>query len=248
MYFVNLVCLGLKLMYFKAILLDIEGTTTPIDFVHKTLFPYSWKRAHDFVQSNLANLQDEIASLHAQHKLDLAKGEFPPPFDEFSVESLTAYLHYLIDNDRKATALKSIQGQIWQAGYQSGEILGEIFDDVLPAFKRWKSEGKEIAIFSSGSVLAQKLIFGYSSSGDLTSYISNYFDTTSGAKREPKSYQKIASKIGFPPVEILFVSDVIAELTAASSAGMNCKLSVRPNNSPIENPLYFESIYSFDEI
>ena len=125
----------------KAILLDIEGTTTPIDFVHKTLFPFARKRIGDFVQTNLLNIQDEIASLHAEHARDLARGEFPPPFDELSVESITAYLRYLIDKDRKATALKSIQGLIWRRGYESGELLGEVFDDVLPAFKRWKSEG-----------------------------------------------------------------------------------------------------------
>ena len=235
-------------MDFNAILLDIEGTTTPIDFVHKTLFPYSRRRVYHFVQTNLANLQDEIASLQAEHTSELAKGDFPPPFNEFSVESITAYLHYLIDNDRKSTALKSIQGQIWQTGYESGEILGEVFDDVLPAFKLWKSEGKTIAIFSSGSILAQKLIFGYSNAGNLTSYISNCFDTTVGNKREPESYQKIAGAMGFPPVEILFVSDVVAELTAASIAGMKCKLSVRPNNTLSESTSKFESIYSFDEI
>ncbi len=229
-------------------MLDIEGTTTPINFVHKVLFPYSRRRVRDFVQTNFANLQDEIASLHAEYTHDLAKCEFSPPFDEFSVESITAYLHYLMDNDRKATALKSIQGQIWRAGYESGEILGEIFDDVLPAFKLWKQEGKIIAIFSSGSVLAQKLIFGYSSAGDLTPYISDYFDTIIGAKREPESYQKIAGALNFPPPEILFVSDVVDELNAASVAGMSCKLSVRPNNPPINNHSAFESIYSFDEL
>ncbi len=235
-------------MDFKAILLDIEGTTTPIDFVHKTLFPYARERVHSFVQTNLPSLQGEIASLHAEHIHDLATGGFPPPFDEFSVESITAYLHYLMDNDCKATALKSIQGQIWQAGYESGEILGEIFDDVLPAFKLWKSEGKIIAIFSSGSILAQKLIFGYSGAGDLTPYISDYFDTTIGAKREPESYQIIAGALNFPPATILFLSDVVAELNAASVAGINCKLSVRPNNPPPENPSKFESVYSFDEV
>lgn len=232
----------------KVILLDIEGTTTPIDFVHKTLFPFARKRMFDFVQTNLANIQDEIASLHAEHRDDLAKGKFPPPFDELSVKSITAYLHYLIDNDCKSTALKSIQGQIWRAGYESGELIGEVFDDVPIAFERWKSQSKIIAIFSSGSVLAQKLIFSYSNAGNLTQYISNYFDTTMGAKSEPESYLRISDALGFSPLEILFLSDSSAELDAASIAGMSCKLSIRPNNPLPENPLEYESFGSFIDI
>lgn len=225
----------------KAILLDIEGTTTPIDFIHKTLFPFARKRMFNFVQTNLADIQDEIASLRAEYMDDLAKDEFPPLFDELSVESITAYLHYLIDKDRKSTALKSIQGLIWQAGYESGELIGELFDDVPIAFQRWKTQGKTIAVFSSGSVLAQKLIFAYSSAGNLTQYISDYFDTTLGAKREPESYLRISDALGFPPMEVLFLSDTIAELDAASIAGMSCKLSIRPNNPLPEKPLDYES-------
>lgn len=232
----------------KAVLLDIEGTTTPIDFVHKTLFPFARERMLEFVRENFGRIQDEIASLHAEHARDRANGETPPPFDETSAESVTEYLHYLIDQDRKSTALKVLQGQIWQAGYESGELLGEVFDDVPNAFQRWKAKGKTIAIFSSGSVLAQKLIFGYSEAGDLTRYISAYFDTTTGAKREAESYGKIADSLGFKPQEILFISDVIVELDAAQRAGMETRLSVRPNNPPIEQPTAHLIIQSFDEV
>lgn len=232
----------------RAILLDIEGTTTPIDFVHKTLFPFARERMLDFVRDNFARLQDEIASLHAEHKHDAQKGEPLAPFDETSAESVAEYLIYLIDRDRKSTALKSIQGQIWRAGYEAGALHGEIFDDVLPAFERWKNEGKTIAIFSSGSRLAQKLIFGFSVAGDLTSFISAYFDTTTGAKKEPESYRKIADSLSFPPVEILFVSDVLAELDAAFEAGMQTGLSLRPNNPPINEPTAHLTINSFDEL
>lgn len=232
----------------KAILLDIEGTTTPIDFVHKTLFPFARERMFDYVTENLARLQDEIALLRAEYARDLSNGAKLVSFDENSIQSTVEYLYYLIDNDRKSTALKSIQGKIWQQGYESGELLGEVFDDVLPAFKRWKQAGKTIAIFSSGSVLAQKLIFGYSVAGNLKNYISAYFDTTTGAKNAPESYLKIADSLGFPPVEILFLSDVVAELEAAVAAGMKCKLSIRPNNPPIEINSQFEIFRNFEEI
>lgn len=232
----------------KAILLDIEGTTTPIDFVHKTLFPFARERMLDFVRDNFGTLQDEIASLHLEHKHDREKGEPLAPFEETSAESINEYLIFLIDRDRKSTALKSIQGQIWRAGYESGALRGEVFDDVLPAFERWKKENKTIAIFSSGSRLAQRLIFGFSVAGDLTPYISAYFDTTTGAKKEAESYRKIAESLSFPPVEILFVSDVIAELDAAFEAGMQTRLAIRPNNPPIEEPTAHLTINSFDEL
>ena len=235
-------------MNYKAILLDIEGVTTPIDFVHKTLFPFARERMLDFVRDNLDRLQDEVASLHAEHKIDFQNGEMFAPFDETSAESIAEYLISLIDRDRKSTALKSIQGQIWRNGYESGELSGEIFDDVPVAFERWKEEGKTIAIFSSGSRLAQRLIFGFSVSGDLTPNISAYFDTTTGAKKEPASYRKISESLSFPPVEILFVSDSIAELDAAFGAGMQTRLCVRPNNPLIEEPTAHQIIYRLDEI
>ena len=232
----------------RAILLDIEGTTTPIDFVHKTLFPFARERMLDFVRENFAAIRNEIEALGVEHQQDVARGEAPPEFDEKSIESIAAYLRFLIDSDRKSTPLKSIQGKIWQAGYESGELKGEVYNDVLPAFERWKQAGKTIAIFSSGSVLAQKLIFGYSTAGDLTKYISAYFDTTTGAKREVGSYCKIAETLGFAPPEILFISDVTAELEAAQKAGMQVKLSIRPNNPIQENAAEFESIENFGEI
>lgn len=232
----------------KAILLDIEGTTTPIDFVHKTLFPFARERMLEFVRDNFGRIQDEIASLHAEHARDRTNGETPPPYDETSAESVTEYLHYLIDQDRKSTALKVLQGQIWQAGYESGELLGEVFEDVPQAFESWAEQGKTIAIFSSGSILAQKLIFGCSNAGDLTRYISAYFDTTTGAKREAESYTKIADALEFKPQEILFVSDVSAELDAAQKAGMQTRLAMRPNNPPLEQPTAHLILQSFDEL
>jgi enolase-phosphatase E1 len=235
-------------MDFKAVLLDIEGTTTPIDFVHKTLFPFARERVGAFVAEHFADLHREIEQLRVEHQQDVARGEAPPAFDERSPASLAEYLKFLIDSDRKSTPLKAIQGKIWQAGYESGALEGAVYEDVLPAFERLRTAGKTIAIFSSGSVLAQKLIFGFSTAGDLTKHISAYFDTTTGAKKEAESYRKIAESLSFPPVEILFVSDIQAELDAASAAGMQTRLAVRQNSALPEAPVAHPIIESFEEL
>jgi enolase-phosphatase E1 len=132
-----------------------------------------------------------------------------------------------MDRDRKSTALKSIQGKIWKLGYQSGELLGVVYEDVLDVFHKWRDQGRVIAIYSSGSVLAQKLIFGHTNAGDLTQFISYYFDTTTGAKKESASYAKIASALGFRVEEVVFYSDSVAEVNAAREAGMLTALVTR---------------------
>ncbi len=229
----------------KAILLDIEGTTTPIDFVHKTLFPYAANNIDNYVGENFAAVSDEIAALKAEHSSDTAYEE---KFDEASPESVAAYLKFLIDVDRKSTPLKTIQGKIWQRGYENGELKGEVFADVPPAFERWQTAGKKIAIYSSGSVLAQKLIFGYSDRGDLTSLISEYFDTTTGAKRDTESYKKIAEALKLAPADILFISDIPAELDAARGAGLTTALTLRKGNAELTEEPTHRIIQSFDEI
>jgi enolase-phosphatase E1 len=236
----------------KAILLDIEGTTTPIDFVHRTLFPFAFERIGEYLEKNFDSVQPEIAQLRAEHARDFESGLDVPPLDETSLEasikSLTNYLHFLIEADRKSTPLKSLQGKIWQAGYEAGELVSEIYDDVPRAFERWKSGAKTIAIYSSGSVLAQKLLFKYTNHGDLTSFISNYFDTNAGHKREAESYRKIASAQSFPHVEnFVFISDVEAELDAAREAGMQTLLAVRAGNAPLAEKSGHQTIHSFDE-
>jgi enolase-phosphatase E1 len=229
----------------KAILFDIEGTTTPIDFVHQTLFPFARERILDYVREHFNEMQDQILQLQAEHALDEDRNLHPPPLEHITVESVTAYLLFLIDADRKSTPLKSLQGQIWKHGYESGELKGEVYDDVRPAFERLQAEGKTIAIFSSGSVLAQKLIFGHSTAGDLTSFISNYFDTNIGHKCEAESYRQIAAAMDLPADEILFISDVTEELQAAKQAGMQTFLSVRPGNFPQNNASNFHTITNF---
>ena len=229
----------------KAILLDIEGTTTPISFVHETLFPYAKARVPGFILDNLSDLKFEIDQLAEEHAND---SEYQNTFDRDSANSVADYLRYLIDNDRKSTPLKSIQGMIWQSGYESGELVSPVFDDVPVSLRQWRADDKTVAIFSSGSVLAQKLLFGHTTHGDLTQFISKYFDTTSGAKGEPESYTAIAAEIEIDPSEILFVSDIAAELDAARAAGLRTSLSARPGNATIKQDCIHPVIESFDKL
>jgi enolase-phosphatase E1 len=153
-----------------------------------------------------------------------------------------------MDQDRKSSGLKSLQGKIWEHGYRSGELKSHVYPDVPPAFERWRRHGKEIAIFSSGSVLAQKLLFAHTGSGDLSRFIGNYFDTTTGAKTDAASYQRIASALALRAPAVLFLSDTVAELDAARSAGMHTALCVRPERPETdgcEHPalVTFESVF-----
>lgn len=232
----------------KAILLDIEGTTTPIDFVHQTLFPFAKAKIDEFTETHFAELKPEIADLKTEYRKDFLDQIYGRDFKETSPESVANYLKFLIDVDRKSTPLKSLQGRIWQKGYESGELRSEMFADVPRAFGRWKADGKQIAIFSSGSVLAQKLIFKYSGSGDLSGFLTAYFDTATGAKREPESYRRIAEKLGFEAREIMFVSDILAELDAARDAGFQTALAVREGNGQIAEDFTHRSVDSFDEL
>ncbi len=159
---------------------------------------------------------------------------------------MTNYLKFLIEVDRKSTSLKSIQGKIWQAGYESGELKSVMFEDVPQAFERWKREGKTIAIFSSGSVLAQKLIFKYSNFGDLSGFIDDYFDTNVGAKKESQSFENIAGKLRVRNGEILFISDISEELNAARKAGLEAFLCIREGNASVSDNHGYQIIFSFD--
>lgn len=229
----------------KAILLDIEGTTTPIDFVHKVLFPYAKEHVGKYVETHFGELSAEIAQLVDESSHDAT---YTVPVDPTEPGSISAYLEHLISVDRKSTPLKSIQGAIWKNGYESGELRSIVYDDVPPALQTWTAEGKLIAIYSSGSVLAQKLLFGYTDHGDLTHLISRYFDTNIGHKRETGSYLAIAEVLNLDARDILFVSDIAAELDAASQAGFQTALAVRPGNAPIETESPHGSIQTFAEL
>lgn len=229
----------------KAILLDIEGTTTPIDFVHKVLFPYAKERVGKYVEMHFGELSTEIAQLVDESSHDET---YTIPVDPTEPGSVSAYLEHLISVDRKSTPLKAIQGSIWMLGYESGELKSIVYEDVPTAFERWSADGKTVAIYSSGSVLAQKLLFGYTDHGDLTTYISAYFDTNIGHKREAASYQAIAKELNLSAEDILFLSDIPEELAAASDAGYQTRLVVRPGNAEHHAAERFTTITSFDEL
>ena len=161
--------------------------------------------------------------------------------------SAAAYGAWLIDRDSKCSALKSLQGKIWQEGYRTGDLRGEVYPDVPPALARWSRQGKIICIFSSGSVLAQKLLFSSTAAGDLTGFLRAYFDTTTGPKNAPESYLRIAEAVALEPPAILFISDVAKELDAARDAGMQTALCVRTKSTePVAGT--HRVISSFDEI
>jgi enolase-phosphatase E1 len=236
-------------------LLDIEGTTTPIDFVYRILFPYARAHAEAYLAMHRSSpdLQADIAGLLAENGEDTRKGLNPPSLnvsvDRVPLDELVTYVHWLMDRDRKSTPLKSLQGKIWEEGYKRGELRGQVFQDVPRALARWREQQKEIYIYSSGSVLAQKLLFSNTAeAGDLTPFISSYFDTSIGLKKDAESYRRIAGAVGKSPSEILFVSDVSAELDAAATIGLDVILCVRPGNVNPTTPSSHRIIQSFDEL
>lgn len=229
----------------KAILLDIEGTTTPIAFVHDVLFPFAKVRIGKFVETHFDALRNEIEQIVDESATD---NTYTVPVDPTEPGSVSAYLEFLIDSDRKSTPLKTIQGKIWEAGYISGELMSPVFADVPGAFSRWKDAGTTIAIYSSGSVLAQQLLFRHTDHGDLTPFISAYFDTNVGGKRDAESYANIARDLEFHPREIVFCSDVPAELDAADASGLLTALVVRPGNAPVEDAGSRRVVTTFDDL
>jgi len=231
----------------SALLLDVEGTTTPVDFVYRVLFPYAHARIAEYLARSFdrADVRDDVRGLGQEHAADVAAGRRPPAWAE-TPEAATAYARWLMDQDRKATALKSLQGRIWEEGFRAGALAGQVYEDVPRAFERWTKAGRTIAIFSSGSVLAQKLLFAYSNAGDLTPHLRGYFDTTTGAKREAESYRRIAAELLFDPASILFASDVAAELDAARAARLDTALCVREGPAPAASA--HRVIRTFDDL
>ncbi|MDZ4730617.1 MAG: acireductone synthase [Xanthomonadales bacterium] len=201
----------------RAIVTDIEGTTSSLSFVKDVLFPYARDRLPGFVrehgqESNVRKLLLQVSEV-AGKELD----------DEQAVEQLRQW----IDEDRKVTPLKALQGLIWEAGYRDGDFTGHVYADAAEYLRRWHEQGLRLYVYSSGSVYAQKLLFGHSDAGDLTPLFSGYFDTQVGAKQESGSYRAIAERIDLPADEILFLSDIEAELDAATEAGINTCWLVR---------------------
>ncbi|HSB26233.1 MAG TPA: acireductone synthase, partial [Pyrinomonadaceae bacterium] len=221
---------------YRAVLLDIEGTVTPISFVHDTLFPYARSHLKSFLVKSfdLPEVHADLSTLSEEQATDAEEFRQPAiPRDGGKTETIAAtvtYVNHLIDLDRKSPGLKSLQGKIWKAGYDDGSLKSPVYADVVNFFESWHKAGISINIFSSGSVLAQRLLFANTDAGDLTPYINHYFDTNVGKKVEAQSYQRIAAELILPAPEIVFISDVVAELDAARMANLQPLLCIRPGN------------------
>jgi enolase-phosphatase E1 len=205
----------------KYILMDIEGTTTSISFVHDVLFPFAKSKLTNYV--NLHNELDHVKNVLAETKKTVLLETNQNIDDQKAIAQLISW----IEEDRKHHALKEIQGFIWSEGYKSGELKGHVYPEVPMMLKKWNDSGITLGIYSSGSIAAQKVLFGYSICGDLNGNISHNFDTTIGNKREISSYQNITKAIGLNPESILFLSDISEELDAAKAAGLKTIQLVR---------------------
>lgn len=205
-------------MTIKAILTDIEGTTTDINFVHKVLFPYAYEHLPGYLRSHADDEAVQSILTEAREVL----GQLDADLETL----ISAFLNW-IEQDKKVTVLKNLQGLIWVNGYENQDFTGHLYDDAYEYLQRWQQQGIGLYVFSSGSVKAQKLLFGHSDFGDLTPLFSGYYDTHIGHKREASAYRKITDDIGLPATEILFLSDIVEELDAAREAGMATVLLAR---------------------
>ncbi len=234
----------------QLVLLDIEGTTSDIAFVRDVLFPYARREVRAFLGSN-ASLPSLRAALDRMAQ-DAAAADLsawcPYPFpSDAAADWICNAVHRLMDTDSKSTGLKALQGLLWEAGYRDGTLRAHVYPEVPAALERWKKNGLQLAIYSSGSIAAQRLFFGHSIAGDLTPLFSRFFDTTSGPKRSVESYRNIARSLDRDAARLLFLSDIPEELDAAKSAGFSTGLVVRPGNATVLAPAH-PVITSFDEL
>ena len=206
----------------KFVLMDIEGTTTSVSFVYDVLFPYFQNNIQRLEKvKNLKQVQQAF-----EHVKEIVKNE--ENIELLTDQEIIDKLLIWSKEDRKVTPLKTLQGVLWQTGYKTGELVGHVYQEVPVKLMEWKNKGFRMGIFSSGSVAAQKLLFGYTATGDLNRYLEHYFDTKTGPKREVNTYREIARKINFEPQHILFLSDIIEELEAAKQAGFQTIQLIRP--------------------
>ncbi|APS31243.1 acireductone synthase [Pectobacterium sp. CHL-2024] len=220
----------------KAIVTDIEGTTSDIRFVHSVLFPYARERLADTVRQHGSD--PEIAQA-----LNALRQELGQP--DADSETLITALNQFMDEDRKSTALKQLQGIIWRTGYRNGDFQGHLYPEVAEQLAAWQQQGLRLYVYSSGSVEAQQLLFGYSNAGDLRPLFSDYFDTRVGAKRETGSYRTIAQAIGLPAEQLLFLSDIRQELDAAQEAGWHTCQLIRDDADSVSR---HRQVARFDQI
>lgn len=241
------------------VLLDIEGTTSSISFVHDEMFPFARDHARQYLVDNwqsdtrfesLQLLFEDVA--RAQPSLRTIQDWLPAGDVAAQVDFVDQHIAALIEQDSKSTGLKNLQGRIWKQGFESGQLKAHVYDDVPGQLRAWKAAGIDLRVYSSGSIAAQKLFFQHSTAGSLLDVFSGHYDTTTGAKQVGASYEQIAneikSELGCSPGRIVFVSDVVAELRAAATAGLQCVASVRPGNAEITEELFCPEITSFRDL
>ncbi|ELR99657.1 acireductone synthase [Gloeocapsa sp. PCC 73106] len=209
----------------RAIVTDIEGTTSSLSFVKDILFPYARAKIGPYLRANRENQA-------IQEQLDGVRSITNKP--NLSLEEIISQLIQWIDEDQKITPLKTIQGLLWEEGYQRGDYQGHIYPDAVTMLRKWYQDNIPLYVYSSGSVYAQKLLFAHTAYGDLTSLFQGYFDTKIGAKTETESYDKIAQTLNIPPGQILFLSDRLEELDAAKQAGFQTRWLVREGLNELE--------------
>lgn len=236
----------MKLSQVECVLLDIEGTVSPVSYVYDVLFPFARRYASDFLNKNF----DDPAVIKAVDFMARDAGftnskEWLATGDPIQV--VLSEVNRLMDADIKATGLKELQGIIWKDGYDSGVLMSELFADVPDALSSWDQDGKNISIYSSGSIGAQKIFFTYTKFGDMSKYLDSHFDTTSGGKKEATSYKTISQALTFMPEKILFLSDITDELDAAAEAGLQTALVIRDGNAPQRQNAH-QSIKSLAEL
>ena len=229
----------------RGVLTDIEGTTTPISFVHDVLFPYAEVRLEEACARAVSEpaIATAVEQLKKEHRQEADTGMGSAAFADGA-----PYAKWLMAQDRKSTGLKMLQGLIWQAGYFDGSLKAQVYDDVPPMLSAWRQAGLRLRVYSSGSVLAQKLLFGHTNQGDLTPLFEGYHDTTTGPKMVADSYRKIADTYQLEPSGVLFLSDVSAELDAAKEAGMQTALLKRPGNQPVSDDCLHPAYRNFDDL
>ena len=243
----------------RHILLDIEGTTCPVSFVSQVLFPYAQAQLQTYLEQHdkdetLLALTAELQRSWQQETepeavalRDELHASSPDQQTKLAPAAVLPYLRWLNRQDRKLTAWKDLQGLIWQEGYNSGAIRADLYADVGPTLRQWHREGLTLSVYSSGSVAAQKLLYGHTQDGDLRPLFSHWFDTRVGIKQEPESYRTILQTLVCEGEEMLFVSDSVDELQAAQQCGIHCRFSDRPGNQP-QDPGRFQSIQSLAQI
>lgn len=222
-------------MKYSAIITDIEGTTSRVSFVTEVLFPYAARELPGFIRANLSDAAVAAA-------LDACRALMQQA--DATVDAIIARLQQWIAEDQKITPLKTLQGMVWQQGYQSGAFRGHLYQDAFTALTQWQQQGIKLYVYSSGSVQAQQLLFRYSDFGDVTPLFSGYFDTRIGAKRDISSYAAILQQLQLPPKQVLFLSDVAAELDAAKVLGIATVQLIRDGQSPSDHP----AVSSFSQI